>query len=175
MDCRAFQRNHLGFIDDTLPGVELVGMQRHLMECRGCAAHDALVRRSLLAARNLPRISPSPDFAARLEVRLAEARRRPAERTSRGPGAGIFAAAAAGVIAMGYIGAATLEWVDPPRHLAFSPVVASQPAVRIAPIALPTIFASAYAGMPVWPAALLAEQAPVHFVTAEFRPESWSR
>jgi hypothetical protein len=74
MDCRDFQENHFAFVDDTLPGVELVGMQMHLNECEKCAKHDANVRRSLMLFRNLPSIEPSADFSLRLQQKLAQAK-----------------------------------------------------------------------------------------------------
>ena len=74
MDCREFREQHLPFVDDTLPGVELVRMQMHLTECEGCAQHDATIRRSLMLFRNLPRIEPSPDFTKRLEIKLRDAK-----------------------------------------------------------------------------------------------------
>lgn len=72
MDCSDFRQHHLAYVDDTLPGDVLVAAERHRVECAACSAHDTLVRRSLLLARNLPSIEPSPDFTARLEARLRE-------------------------------------------------------------------------------------------------------
>ncbi|GJG85817.1 hypothetical protein tb265_09980 [Gemmatimonadetes bacterium T265] len=74
MDCSEFRRHHLAYVDDTLPGDVLVAAERHRVECAACGAHDTLVRRSLLLARNLPTIEPSADFAARLEARLRDVR-----------------------------------------------------------------------------------------------------
>jgi hypothetical protein len=42
------------------------------------------------------------------------------------------------------------------------------PPLRTSPMVSPAIVASVSMGMPVWPAALLATQAPVHFATSEF-------
>lgn len=70
MDCLEFRRHHLAYVDDTLPGDVLVAVERHRVECAECGAHDTLVRRSLLLARNLPTVELSDDFAARLEARL---------------------------------------------------------------------------------------------------------
>jgi anti-sigma factor RsiW len=70
MDCREFCDQHVAYVDDTLAGIELVRMQRHMAECDSCAKHDAKIRRSLLLFRNLPPIQPSPDFSERLEARL---------------------------------------------------------------------------------------------------------
>ncbi len=72
MDCRIFRKHHFAFVDDTLPGTDLVAMERHRQECATCARHDTVVRRSLLVVRNLPEIEPSADFADRLQRRLAD-------------------------------------------------------------------------------------------------------
>ena len=73
MDCSAFHRHHVAYVDDTLPHDLVVAAARHAAECAACARHDAAVRRSLLLARNLATRAPltcSADFAARLEARL---------------------------------------------------------------------------------------------------------
>lgn len=74
MDCSAFRRHHLAYVDDTLPGDLVVAAARHVAECPACARHDTAVRRSLLLARNLAPVRCSDDFAARLEARLAVVR-----------------------------------------------------------------------------------------------------
>lgn len=78
MDCSAFRRHHVAYVDDTLPGDLVVAAVRHVAECPACARHDTAVRRSLLLARNLARdVAPlecSADFAVRLEARLAAVR-----------------------------------------------------------------------------------------------------
>ena len=104
MDCREFHKKHCAFIDDTLSGIELVGVQRHIAECEDCAKHDAIVRRSLLVFRNLPRIEPSADFSERLNVRLREMKdpdAAPVFHHSR-----VFAAtiAVSSMLMLGYIG-----------------------------------------------------------------------
>ena len=76
MNCREFRRKHDAYIDDTLSGVDLERVARHRSLCETCARLDTRVRRSLLIARNLPIIQPSPAFHERLQTRLA------AERTS---------------------------------------------------------------------------------------------
>src|SRR3954470_19558788 len=72
MDCREFCEQHVAYVDDTLAGIELVRMQRHIAECESCAKHDAKIRRALLLFRNLSPIEPSPGFSTRLEARLKE-------------------------------------------------------------------------------------------------------
>jgi len=169
MDCREFHDNHVAFIDDTLPGIELVGMQRHIAECSECAKHDAVMRRSLLLFRNLPRIEPSADFADRLNTRLKEIRRDdlgPFHHSKK------FAATVAitSMLMLGYIGS-SLRDVDAPQDIIFPPVVASLPEQEITPITTPApaLVASAAAGLPIWTAALYAELQPVHFASADLQ------
>ena len=185
MDCSNFRNHHLAFLDQTLPDVELVAMQRHLLECEACARHDTAVRRGLLLFRNLPPIEPSPDFARRLEARLARAREEARLRAAayagsfngrqRGPSVSAFAAAAAGVMAAGYLAVVALDAISPPEHLALAPVVATAPEPAPTPVATPAYVASFSAGMPLWPAALVAEMAPVHFANTELRTVSLAR
>lgn len=60
------------------------------------------------------------------------------------------------------------------QQLALAPVVATirEPA---SPLANPALVASVSTGMPVWPVALLAEQAPMHFANSEFQLTSFNR
>ena len=168
MDCREFRDNHFAFIDDTLSGIELVGMQRHIVECEDCAKHDAIVRRSLLLFHNLPRIEPSAGFSERLHARLHELKE--TEGSSAFNHSGKFAAgvAIASVLMLGYIGN-SLRNVDAPRDIVFPPVVASLPESEMAPIVTPApaLVASVAAGLPIWTAALYAELHPIHFVSAD--------
>jgi hypothetical protein len=84
MDCRSFRQHHVAYVDDTLPGDLLVAAERHVAECTACRAHDTLVRRSLLLARNCQEVECSPDFMARLEARLHDG----GDRCGRAIGAG---------------------------------------------------------------------------------------
>ena len=95
MDCRGFRSKHVAFVDDFLSGEEVVAMQRHLLECEQCAAHDAKVRRALLVFRNLPTVEPSSDFYTRLRARIESERTAAFARptiAARGPGIGTFMA-----------------------------------------------------------------------------------
>src|SRR5688572_14553375 len=83
MDCRSFRRHHLAYLDDTLSGDQTSEAQRHVMACDPCAAHDTLVRRSLMMARSLPTIEPTADFQRRLRDRLAACRDEPAPEMTR--------------------------------------------------------------------------------------------
>jgi anti-sigma factor RsiW len=170
MDCREFCDQHLAFVDDTLAGIELVRMQRHLAECESCAKQDAKIRRALLLFRNLPSIEPSPDFYPRLEARLRSARHDDLfVTTHRSMRRAAVAATVASAIMLGYIGT-TLYPSDAPSDLRMAPVVASVPELELTPIttSTPAIVASVSAGLSIWPAALFAEQAPVRFAHSSF-------
>src|SRR5690349_14637499 len=176
MDCRTFRKNHAAFVDDTLPAIEIVAGQRHLLECADCAQYDTTMRRALMVFRNLPTIQPSADFSSRLNARLAEARANPVtEWRQRGPGLGAFAAAALGVVALGYITTFAYELSNPTPALALAPVVTTQPEAVPSPMASSAIAASMSMGIPVWPAMLMAEQASLQFSNAEYQLTSWNR
>ncbi len=167
MDCRTFRRQHLAFVDDTLPGIDVVPMERHRAECAACARLDADVRRSLLLIRNnLPRIEPSEDFSRRL------ARRLEAERTRsltppplfRGPGLRGFLSMSMGVVALGVLSVA-LTRKPAGIETARLPVLVIRPngaplGMNAAlPVAPPAFVASVSTGMAVWPALLMMEEA----------------
>ena len=170
MDCREFREHHLSYVDDTLPGIELVRMQMHLTECQDCAQHDATIRRSLMLFRSLPSIEPSPDFSRRLEMKLHEAKLADAAAMRAGRTRRLGAAVTlSSVLMLAYIGV-SLRQVDTPQDIILPPVVAlatsgdmqvasSTPAEEM--------IAAVPVGLPLWTAALFAEQTPVHFASIE--------
>ena len=170
MDCREFQEKHFAFVDDTLSGIELVGMQLHLMDCGKCSRQDSAVRRSLMLFRNMPAIEPSADFSVRLQQKLALAKASDAAALAHSSISKKFGAAIAltSVVMLGYIGI-SLRQVDFPQDLILPPVVASIPESPTAPMMTPgtAMVASVPAGLPMWTAALFAEQAPVHFASID--------
>jgi anti-sigma factor RsiW len=178
MDCREFCDKHVAFVDDTLAGIELVRMQRHIAECESCAKHDAKVRRALLIFRNLPLIEPSADFSQRLEARLL--RECHGEdflaTTQRNLRRGAIAATLASAAMLGYI-ATTLYHSDSPRDLVMPPVVASLPEPELTAIttSTPAIVTSVSAGLTIWPAALFAEQAPTRFAHSKLELANFTR
>jgi len=175
MHCKEFKENHLAFVDDTLAGIQLDEMRQHLEECAECGSRDSKIRRALLLVRNLPSIQPSPDFARRLDARLAASLAIPL--ATAGVRKRVTAAATLAAAAMiGYI-AMTLYKVEGARDVMLAPVVASMSESDMASIAspAPAIVASASAGLAIWPAALFAEQAPVHFARARFASGAFSR
>jgi hypothetical protein len=174
MDCREFRDRHLAFLDGVLDERELVRMERHRTECERCSGYDVAIRRGLLVFKNLPAISPSPTFALRLHARLRHLREADARaELVRGPSLGAFLGAAAAVIAAGFLAATSLGINETPANLSLPPVVAMSPEVPLPPMVHRSFVTGAAAGVPVWPAALLAEEAPLHFVNAELRLASW--
>jgi hypothetical protein len=169
MDCRAFRKRHLAFVDDTLPGVDIVQMQAHITACVRCAQMDVAVRRSLLVVRNhLSPIEPSSDFSERLSARLER------ERVNlTGPNALFgstswvgFAAMCGGVIAIGVLAIAMGESSGtavvtrlPAAVLEATPASLS----RSDPMAdaTPAFVANLSTGMAILPALLLAEEVPI--------------
>lgn len=169
MDCREFRDKHLAFVDDTLAGIELVGMQMHLTECESCSRHDATIRRSLMLFRSLPPIEPSRDFSARLEeklkaVKLADATTHHSSPNRRAAGAVM---AVSSMLMLTYIGI-SLRLVDVPQDIVLAPVVATAE-IPADPASAPAaeMVASVSAGVPIWTAALFAEQTPAHFASIQ--------
>ena len=177
MDCREFCDQHLAFVDDTLPGIELVRMQRHIAECESCAKHDAKIRRALLLFRNLPSIELSADFGHRLEARLKECHEEQLAHSQRNLRLGAIAATLASAIMLGYISTTLYNHASPPRDIVMAPVVASIPEPELTPIttSAPAIVASVSAGLSLWPAALFAEQAPVRFAHSKLELANYTR
>lgn len=176
MDCREFRQNHVAFVDDLLPGIDLIRMQRHLIECGRCSHHDTMVRRALLVVRNVPCIEPSPGFTERLHARIHALGpvHRAARRSAVRPKMGTFAALTTGMVAAGMVTMAAMIWsATSGRDIVLAPVVASIPAPAhdetLSPIPVPAMVASASTGIALWPAVMAAEQAPLHFAAAEFR------
>lgn len=188
MDCKSFRKQHLSYLDDTLPGDEMAAAQHHVMVCDGCAAHDTLVRRSLMVARSMPTLEPSAAFQARLRARLAECRdecrdersamaartamsQAPRSTASRNTRVAMAVAASAmlgAFVWQGWTGAEAAE-------LSMQPVIASQPAMPT-PVSYitPELMQAMATGNPVWPAAMLIEDAPTRFVSNDFTLATFS-
>ncbi len=156
MRCSEFKDLHCSFVDDTLAGVELVRMQRHIAECAECARVDAGVRRSLMLVRSLQPIEPSADFSAKLDARLRECRLTQQVVTSYGFRTVAAIGAVASLVMLAYV-AETMRSVDQrPTDIVLPPVVALAVPPDTTPA--PSIVASVSTGIPIWPAALLVEQ-----------------
>lgn len=171
MNCREFRRKHDAYIDDLLSGIDMDAMARHREDCPRCARLDTRVRRALLLAHNLPIIQPSAGFAERLQLRLMHERalmaagHLPQTRTERWRpfSTGIYAAIAAGLVTAVALGATLSAASREPQMIRLAPVVATLPEAEPSTLATPGLVASLPAGMGVWPAVFVAQQAPWHF------------
>jgi hypothetical protein len=175
MNCREFRRKHDAYIDDTLSGIDLDAMARHRELCEQCAQVDTRVRRALLVAHNLPTIKLSAGFSERLEVRLMHERALKAAGMMPSGGAradgwrpfsvSAYTAIAAGIlVAAGLAGAFNIAGREP-QAIRLAPVVASLPEPELSPLATPALVAAMPAGMGMWPAVFVAQQAPWHFAS----------
>ena len=150
-------------------------MARHRQLCERCAQLDTRVRRALLVARNLPTIQLSAAFGGRLQARLKAERallslaKRAAEATPvrrwRPFSTGPYTIIAAGVLVVAGLAGAVTFASTRDEVILLAPVVASRMEAEPLPLTMPTIVASMPAGMPLWPAVFVAQQAPWHFVS----------
>ncbi len=192
MDCKRFRKQHLAYLDDTMPGDEMAAAQHHVMVCDGCASHDTLVRRSLMVARSMPVLEPSAAFQARLRARLAECRdecrddcydgrmamaarsallHAPRSAASRNRRVAVAVAASAMLGAFVWQG-----WSASAPELSMQPVIASQPASPM-PVSYitPELMQAMATGNPVWPAAMIIEDAPAPFGPSDFTLATFSQ
>jgi hypothetical protein len=178
MNCREFRRKHDAYVDDTLSGVEIEAMRRHLRLCAQCAALDTRIRRSLLLAHNLPTIQPSDTFAERLQLRLAHERalratREPADAAMMGLmtrhrspfSTGTYVALVAGIALAAGLTISVHLSSEGDQAIRLAPVVASALEPEPSPLATPAMVASMPAGMPIWPAVYVAQRAPWHLAS----------
>src|SRR4051812_10056569 len=171
MRCREFRDKHVAFVDDLLSAVEMGSMQQHVYVCPRCSRHDTAVRRSLMLVRNLPTIEPSPDFMARLNLRLLESGPVGIDRIAPRPyfpSIRTFAALAAGVATVGYLALQTTRYFAPVPAASLGPLMAAIPDAT-SPMNNAAIVASVPTAMPLWPAVLMAGQAPIHIASLDFR------
>jgi hypothetical protein len=146
-------------------------MHRHMQSCARCARHDLAVRRGLLIVRNLPTIEPSADFMARLSERIAELQ-------STGAGVetpvyrlttGAFAALAAGLTLFAYVTIEATNRFGTPQVLTLPPVIATAPAKPAPSMSGTAYMAAMSTGMPMWPAVLMADEAPRRLADVELQ------
>jgi len=171
MDCREFRDQHALFVDLRCSALEESEMRQHLSHCPKCSRHDTVVRRSLMLVRSLPTIEPSPDFRARLEARLRDisAHGAPVPQPMR-PSNAAWLAIAASVAFVAYLAADAVR-SSAPREIRMAPVVASLPEMEPSSVATSALVATVPTGMSVWPAIMVASQAPIHFVSTETATE----
>jgi hypothetical protein len=180
MNCREFRRNHDAYVDDTLSGMEIDAMSSHLRFCERCAQLDTRVRRALLVAHNLPMIQPSAAFTARLQARLTQERALMAAHGSahdqlygtgrwRPLSAGAYAILAVGILAAAGLALTMTAVGGEQETIRLAPVVATLPETEPSMLATPGMVASMSAGMTMWPAVFVAQQAPWHFASDAVR------
>ena len=144
-------------------------MRQHMRQCPKCSRHDTVIRRSLMLVKSLPSIELSPDFRARLEARLQATSPVVVPRSMTRSYAA-FAALAAGIGFVAFLAAGVMRDATP-REIRMAPVVASIPEPELSPVATSALVATVPTGMSVWPAIMVASQAPIHFVAAEMATE----
>jgi hypothetical protein len=173
MHCREFRRKHDAYIDDTLSGVDIEAMENHRRVCGACSHMDTRVRRALLIARNIPSIEPSAGFSQRLQERLEQERiARSLHGVTPVRGTGLtfatYSIVAAGlVLVVGVAGLAVRPAQQDAAVVRMAPVLATTPEAVPMSLTAPTMVAAMPAGMPLWPAVFVAQEAPWHLASDE--------
>jgi anti-sigma factor RsiW len=166
MDCSAFKKRHSQYVDDVLTGEQAEAMWAHMQVCADCAAHDARIRRAMFLVRNVGRVEPRRDFSERLQRRLEFERKRQPVAMAAGPGVRSFSIAAAAIVVVGALvtGIANGTWREssPPRL----PAVVAFPQATLDSTTAPAVVAAMSAGMAVWPALWIAEEAPIRYASS---------
>ena len=187
MDCREFRKQHFAYLDDTLPGDVMSLAQQHVIQCDSCAAHDTMVRRSLMLVRNVRVIEPSAEFRRKMQARLDEARSekqqeklRLVEHSSSPPVRppkmqpvmlSVFAASALVV--------GSIVWRDrtpqtPAQIISLQTEPTIQPVnpldtvMKPAITVTPAMVHAMATGNPMWPATFMVDDAPSQFMNADF-------
>jgi hypothetical protein len=175
MDCRRFRAQHLAYLDDTLPGDEMARAQQHLLGCDACAAHDTLVRRSLVLARNhVIDVAPSDDFRRRLDARLAACREASdafdddpfltapsSPRRWRARATWLAMAASVGVVATTVLQEREGRAAEPE----LPPVLAAAPRPAT-PVVSPAMVQALSTGNPMWSVVQLLDEMPAQALAA---------
>jgi hypothetical protein len=73
---------------------------------------------------------------------------------------------------IGYLAVEAVHRFAHPVELQLPPVVATTPEAAASALGSPALLAAISTGMAVWPAVLMADQAPQHLATVEFREAS---
>lgn len=153
----------------------MTAAQQHLLLCDACAAHDTMMRRSLMLARNIPSLGLSEGFEGRLRMRLAECRKEtaaPAHSSSLLATRVLAAAVAAGLVA----GVVLWQGMTPTgaSEAAVQPVIAVQSAPVVTKTqqqqrrVSPALMQAMATGNPVWPATMILDEMPTHLINASY-------
>ena len=166
MDCRKFRDKHALFIDEMCSELDAFEMRSHMRFCPGCDRHDTIVRRGIFLVRNLPSIRPSAEFSARLSARILAEEVVDATRVGQSWRLAKYMSAAAAMAALAFGGSRVLSGRQPDIYR-MTPVVASKPLSVPSPFGTTALVATVPTGMSIWPAIMMASQAPAHFVATE--------
>ncbi|HEX7089375.1 MAG TPA: hypothetical protein VF192_04525 [Longimicrobiales bacterium] len=98
MTCQEFLARYSEYLDELVDPLEAARWRRHIEDCVACGRYDRVMRQGLELVRTLPRIEPSPDFAARLQHRLFHVRDEDVGERTSGASA-VVALAIAGMLA----------------------------------------------------------------------------
>lgn len=187
MDCRAFRKSHVAFVDGLMTNRDAAEMYEHLQECARCGRLDVVVRRGLLVARNLPPIHPSRDFMPRLEARLRE--RRPAlppaawtdqagwsarTRRTASVATGIAVAVAVFGLLVTRVARGNALPATRPAAAVAGRSLGQSPAAALVPAVSPEFMASLASGIPVWPGISVGDRAAAHLAQVELQTASLS-
>jgi len=167
MDCRKFRDQHALFVDQMCSELEAFEMRSHMRFCPECDRHDTVVRRGILLVRNLPHIRPSANFNARLAARIrAEAPLHQPAFVTQSSRLAEYVSLAAAVLVLAF-GVSRVFASKQPDIYRMPPVVATRPVSAPSPFGTSALVATVPTGMSIWPAIMMASQAPAHFATAE--------
>lgn len=168
MDCRKFRDQHALLVDERCTALDAFEMRSHMRYCPACERHDIVVRRGLLLMRNLPSIEPSAGFRGRLDARLRESgassRDIDIARMAR------YAAIAAMLSGITLAAHRTLR-SQAMETYRMEPVVASALPLEPSPFGTQSLVATVPTGMSIWPAIVMASQAPARLMAAELASE----
>jgi hypothetical protein len=70
LDCADFLDGYTDYRDGRLDDGTLASFRQHLTECASCARYDRVVQRGTRLFCELPELTPSDDFQARLQHRI---------------------------------------------------------------------------------------------------------
>ena len=70
LDCADFLDGYTDYRDGRLDDAILVEFRQHLADCASCARYDRVVQCGTRLCRELPTLTPSDDFQARLQHRI---------------------------------------------------------------------------------------------------------
>ena len=112
MNCRDFLARHTEYVDGVIDAEGAARMSAHARTCPRCARYDRIVRRGGALVRELPALTVSPDFEARMRHRLYHVRDELAER--RPVAAPVYVAVASVVLAIGAAGVGSVVMGETP-------------------------------------------------------------